>query len=81
MIVRSLALCSVRCFDTEKANLLSSIGFGGLVKLPMHEKLNDDLSLWLYNRFDHHSMSLHLDGGVKLHIRDVEVHLIFFVPF
>ena len=39
------------------------------------------VSLWLSNRFDHHSVSLHLDGGVKLHIRYVDVHLIFSILF
>jgi hypothetical protein len=68
-------------FSTGKASILSSIGFAGLLKLPVHEKLNDSLSLWLYNRFDHINMCLHLDGGVKLPLRDLDVHLIFSIPF
>lgn len=68
-------------FDLQKANLLRSIGFDGLLRMPFLKNLNDHLSLWLYQRFDFETMCLHLDGGVDLHIREADVYLIFGIPF
>jgi hypothetical protein len=68
-------------FDSQKARIVRSIGFDGLLKLPLHENLNHDLSLWLYKRLDFETMTLQLDGGVQLPLRNVDVHLILGIPF
>lgn len=68
-------------FDIQKVNVLKSIGFDGLLKLPVLDKLNDEFSLWLYQRFDYKKMCLHLDRGIDLPIRDPDVHLAFGIPF
>jgi hypothetical protein len=69
-------------FDSQKASLLRSIGFGGLLKLLELEQMNsDELYLWLYKIFDFDNLTLHFDGGVDLPIRSVDVHLILSIPF
>lgn len=68
-------------FDSEKVSIVRSIGFHGLLSLPMLEPLNDELSLWLLKRLDFHKMILNLDSGAQLPLRDVDVHLIFGIPF
>lgn len=68
-------------FDSHKASAVRSIGFGGLLELPQVGSLSDDLSLWLYERYDNDSRSLKLDGGAELPIRPVDVPLIFGIPF
>jgi hypothetical protein len=68
-------------FDSQKASLLRSIGFGGLKLLELEQMNSDELYLWLYKIFDFDNLTLHFDGGIDLPIRSVDVHLILSIPF
>ncbi|RLN24148.1 hypothetical protein C2845_PM07G17040 [Panicum miliaceum] len=68
------------CCKPDKI-LVSSIGFDGLLALQRHQALDGTLSLWMLQRFDPETMTLCLDGGVSLPIRDVDVYLVLGVPF
>lgn len=68
-------------FDSQKASIVSNIGFGGLLKLPRHVTLNEHLSLWLYKNFNFRRNTLCLPGGDELELRPVDAHLILGIPF
>ncbi|KAJ1260664.1 hypothetical protein BS78_10G250200 [Paspalum vaginatum] len=68
-------------FGGQKSALVRRIGFEGLLKIPSHLELDDSLSLWLLNNLDTSTMTLCLNSGVSLPIRDVDVHLVLGIPF
>lgn len=70
-----------RSFDRQKADLVKSIGFGGLLRIPCLRNVSVDLTLWLYQRYDPRSRCLHLDGGVDLYVKDADANLILGIPF
>lgn len=68
-------------FNSQKVQILSSIGFGGLLKLPLLANTNRELCLWLYQRLDCKNKCLHLGGGVDLHFSNADVNLVLSIPF
>ncbi|CAL5048747.1 unnamed protein product [Urochloa decumbens] len=70
-----------RKFRGQKASLVRSIGFEGLLRIPQQHNLDDTLTVWLLKRFDPNKMAICLDNGACLPIRDIDVHLVLGIPF
>lgn len=68
-------------FDSQKFNLLKTVGFADIIKLPFVQKLNLELCIWLLQRLDSINNCLHLHGGVDLYFRDPDVYLVLGIPF
>lgn len=71
----------VRGFDNGKRELISDIGFEGLLRIPCIKSLDEKFSLWLMSRLDPETMVFCLPNGEKLEFADVDAHFVLGIPF
>ena len=67
----------VSSFDEYKRFLVNEIGWGGILKLPAHARLNLRFSKWCMSRLDGPSMSVILNDHKSLRFWPGDVHKVF----
>ncbi|CAD6260357.1 unnamed protein product [Miscanthus lutarioriparius] len=79
--------CSVRLihdiiskFGPEKVELVRSIGFEGLLHLPLLKQNNLWFSTWLMSRVDELSQTLLIADGARIHFNKADVARVFGIP-
>lgn len=79
--------CSIRLihdiiskFGPEKVELVRSIGFEGLLHLPLLKQNNLRFSTWLMSRVDELSQTLLIADGTRIHFNKADVARVFGIP-
>ncbi|KAL6629735.1 hypothetical protein ACP70R_029500 [Stipagrostis hirtigluma subsp. patula] len=67
-------------FDSRKAELVRSIGFGGLLHFPTLFQINRRLSLWLMTKVDDASRSIVVDNSRRYSFAKDDVAMVFGIP-
>ncbi|RLM86029.1 hypothetical protein C2845_PM04G28520 [Panicum miliaceum] len=70
----------VQSFSQLKRDLVTAIGFGGMLCIPNLTKLNLRLSLWLLNQVDVETQAIVLDDKHMLQFFDDDVQRVFGIP-
>lgn len=67
-------------FKGQKVQLVKSIGFDGLLSLPLLSSVDDKFYVWLLSKIDATSSCFRLDDQSELPIRDEDINLVFGIP-
>ncbi|KAL6627382.1 hypothetical protein ACP70R_031108 [Stipagrostis hirtigluma subsp. patula] len=78
---------SVRCvcsviskFDARKSELVSEIGFGGLLELPQINRVDRSFTVWLLSNLDTDSRTIVVNGQPVIDIVDLDVSSVMGIP-
>jgi len=71
---------TVACFSEYKRWLVNEIGFGGILKLPMLQKLNLKFSAWIMRRVDVAGRAICISENKTLRFWEEDIHKVFGVP-
>lgn len=79
--------CSVRIihdiiskFGAEKTQLIQSIGFGGILHIPMIKQINLRFSTWLMSRVDELAQTLLIGDATRIQFNKHDVAKVFGIP-
>ncbi|XP_037416644.1 uncharacterized protein LOC119279533 [Triticum dicoccoides] len=71
---------TVAKFDEYERWLVSEIGFGGILKLPMHAKLDLKMSAWVMRKVNARRCVIEIDEDKKIGFTAEDFHKVFGIP-
>ena len=70
----------ISAFDDKKKELVTSIGFGGLLFFPPLRQINRRFAVWLMSRVDPLSQMLVIDSAKRIKFNKVDIEHVFGIP-